>query len=152
MEEYPVTEVMSGSPLNRSDKTMDSVLRLVWESKRSWAVFRCEPRGFPPPLPPRESVWAVLRLRGHLLSILAMIRSANAIASAMADSGAGEGRPERFAPMRRLSWQVDCRFRESLLDESRIQGCRCRLRCQRFVILKPQFVCLFPEKPSEFVP
>ena len=36
----PVTEVMSGSPLNRSDKTMDSILRLVWESKRSSAIFR----------------------------------------------------------------------------------------------------------------
>ncbi len=34
---------------------------------------------------------------GHLLSILAMIRSASAMASAMADSSAGEGRPSQFA-------------------------------------------------------
>jgi hypothetical protein len=33
---------------------------------------------------------------GHLLSILAMIPSASDIASAMADSGAGERRPEPF--------------------------------------------------------
>jgi len=33
---------MSCSPLNRSDKTTDSVLRLVWESKRSSAVCRAE--------------------------------------------------------------------------------------------------------------
>jgi len=34
---------------------------------------------------------------GHLLSILAMIRSAIAMASAMADSSTGEGRPSQFA-------------------------------------------------------
>jgi hypothetical protein len=33
---------------------------------------------------------------GHLLSIRAMIRSAIAIASAMADSSAGEGRPSQL--------------------------------------------------------
>jgi hypothetical protein len=36
-------------------------------------------------------------LVGHLLSILAMIRSAIMIASAMADSNAGEGRPSQCA-------------------------------------------------------
>jgi hypothetical protein len=41
----------------------------------------------------------VLRL-GHLLSILAIIRSASTIASAMADSSAGEGRPSQFTSFR----------------------------------------------------
>ena len=38
-------------------------------------------------------------LVGHLLSILAMIRSAIVIASAMADSSAGDGRPSQFAKL-----------------------------------------------------
>jgi len=37
---------------------------------------------------------------GHLLSILAMIRSAIVIASATADSNAGDGRPSQFASLR----------------------------------------------------
>ena len=40
--------------------------------------------------------YPVLRV-GHLLSFLAMIRSAIVIPSAMADSSAGEGRPSQFA-------------------------------------------------------
>lgn len=39
-------------------------------------------------------------LVGHRLSIFAMIRSAVAIASAMADSSAGEGRPSQFTSLR----------------------------------------------------
>ncbi|PYX58213.1 MAG: hypothetical protein DMG76_09795 [Acidobacteria bacterium] len=43
--------------------------------------------------------YPVLRV-GHLLSFLAMIRSAIVIPSAMADSSAGEGRPSQFANFR----------------------------------------------------
>jgi hypothetical protein len=57
----------------------------------------------------------VLRV-GHLLSILAMIRSAIVIASAMADSNAGEGRPSQFVSFlaaRMLAAISSTRFRPS---------------------------------------
>ena len=53
---------------------------------------------------------------GHLLSILAMIRSAIAMASAMADSNAGEGRPSQFASFltaRMLAAMSNTRLRPS---------------------------------------
>ena len=44
-----------------------------------------------------STVATIYGFAGHLLSILPMIRSAIVIASAMADSNAGEGRPSQFA-------------------------------------------------------
>jgi hypothetical protein len=45
------------------------------------------------------SFYPVVRV-GHLPSILAMIRSAIEMASAMADSSAGEDRPSQFTSLR----------------------------------------------------
>jgi hypothetical protein len=58
---------------------------------------------------------------GHLLSILAMIRSAIAMASAMADSSAGEGRPSQFASFlaaRMLAAMSTTRLRPSSKEDS----------------------------------
>lgn len=139
MKEYRVTEVISGSPLSRSDKTFRSYGSFGnrRDRRRSSGM---TPRGVPSRLPPRELVWAVLRVRGNLLSILTKVLSPRAIASARADCSAGEGRPERSATMPQRTWQVDCRFRQSRLAESRIRGCRCRLLHQTIVIPKLRFV------------
>jgi hypothetical protein len=53
-----------------------------------------------PPLARRGLVASHQFREGHLLSILAMIRSAIEMASAMADSSAGEGLPSQFTSLR----------------------------------------------------
>src|SRR6266480_4360347 len=58
---------------------------------------------------------------GHLLSILDMIRSAKASASAMADSNAGEGRPSQFA-RRRAAKMLAAISRTRLRPSSTNQG------------------------------
>jgi hypothetical protein len=68
---------------------------------------------------------------GHLLSILAMIRSAIAMASAMADSSAGEGRPSQFASFRAarmLAAMSSTRLRPSSTGDSLAYSPFVRLR------------------------
>jgi hypothetical protein len=66
-----------------------------------------------------QEFYPVLRV-GHLLSILAMIRSAIVIASAIADSNIGEGRPsqfDNFRTARMLAAMSSTRFRGSSTKE-----------------------------------
>lgn len=79
---------------------------------------------------PNDQFYPVLRV-GHLLSILAMIRSAIAMASAMADSSTGEGRPsqfESFLAARMLAAMSSTRLRPSSTEDSLAYSPFVRLR------------------------